>query len=113
MSTLKNICVMSLALALSACSGGCTNSGGQKASQLQLVQLGCASVSTANKVITQAIILKKITKAEDLAKIQKAKDYTYPICNPADGQIKPLSDLAMAEFNQQTAVLEAAKAENE
>lgn len=102
-----------LALALAASLAGCAGQNGKKVTQRQAIELSCASVSTANKVLIQAITLHKISKAEDLAKIQRAKDYVDPICNPASGVLPNLTEIGMQEFNAQVSELESQKAKVE
>lgn len=78
-------------------------------SQRQSIEVTCLAVSTASKVLTQAINLDKI-KVSELPKIEKALAYTDPICNPASGVYPTLSQIAMIEFQKQADELEIQRA---
>lgn len=98
-------------VALIIFSAGCASNTVQEVNSVKATEMACVTVSTANKVLTQAIVAHKITKASDLALIQKAKNYTDPICNPDDGVIKPLSELATIEFTKQVSMLNMFKSQ--
>lgn len=95
-----------LAAAISLSLVGCGTMQTKPTNQRQKIEVACLAVSTANKVLTEAINLNKVNPSH-FPQIKTALAYTDPICHPVSGVYPTLSELGMLELQKQANILQA------